>query len=123
VSYSDIDVSRDLFEFTFVGKGESTLDDLEYSLELKEWTADKLEVQMHFTNPLRISTGINEDQLLLRVKNPLIFVSEITGHHLRIDNLDMTMPVPPQLPHSVNEEKLLEVAATASTTMNGFIIV
>ena len=43
---------------------------------MQEWTPDKVQIKINFTNPLIISLGDERDTVYLNIKNPGLFVSE-----------------------------------------------
>ena len=48
-------------------------------MSLKNWQPKFLEIQMNFTDPLAISKGNLLDQVVVKVKNPSLFVSKESG--------------------------------------------
>ena len=52
ISMSNIDVSRDILNLDFILKSDINPKDIEYSLELKEWSTDRVGIQVHFVDPL-----------------------------------------------------------------------
>ena len=56
-TFADINVTRDIIDFEFIQNSETDDQSLNYSLELKNWTADFFEVQLTFNEPLLVSSG------------------------------------------------------------------
>lgn len=58
---SEIDVNRDILELIFVLNSDQDPNDIEYFLELEDWTEKYLEIRINFTNPLLVSLGFFPD--------------------------------------------------------------
>lgn len=83
---NQIDVSRDLIDFSFILNSDVESDKVEFTLMLTEWEESQLKIQINFTDPLIISKGISPDQVLCRVKRRDLFVSKLTGEPLDIES-------------------------------------
>lgn len=79
VSLSEIDVARDVMDFTFISLEEIDYSKLVYYLEIEKWTEQEIDLRINFTNPLMISNGIKEDLVICRIKNRKLFVSKETN--------------------------------------------
>ena len=66
----NIDVSRDILNLDFLLKSDTNPKKMEYSLEVKEWTTDKINIQINFTDPLQVSQGFDRDTVYFNLKNP-----------------------------------------------------
>lgn len=123
ISFSEIDVARDLMDFTFVLRSDIETDDLKYYLSLADWTETHLDVLVNFTEPMLISKGLVSDQVIITIKNKNMFVSNITGKSMEYDKLQLYDIFPRQLPKGVNEEDLASTASTSSNAMKGLVFV
>lgn len=70
----DIDVARDLVDVTFLMKSDVDPASIEYTVALKEWSATDIKFKFNFSNPLLLSRGEEQDAVLLKLKNPEMFV-------------------------------------------------
>ena len=52
IGLHNIDVSRDILNLDFILKSDINPKDIKYSLELKEWSAKKIGIQIDFKDPL-----------------------------------------------------------------------
>ena len=55
-----------------------------------EWTAKGMSIQMNFTDPLRVSSGVSSDSLVAVIKNPNFFTSSVTGDVMTKENAKVT---------------------------------
>lgn len=86
ISYDQIDVGRDLIDFSFILNSEEEQRDIQFTLALKDWQEESLQVQVNFTDPLIISKGLSLDQVLCRVRRRDLFVSKMTGKIIPPEN-------------------------------------
>jgi hypothetical protein len=49
--------------------------EMEYYLELIDWTADGLDFKIHFTDPLLTSSGEMNDEVMIYITKPRLFIS------------------------------------------------
>ena len=94
LAYHEIDVSRDLIDFTFILNSEEDASKIEYSLDLVKWAEDEIKVQINFKDPNIISQGLNLDQVLCRVKKRHMFVSKESGEILQADSKYFAQTLP-----------------------------
>ena len=106
----ELDVSRDIVDFTFVAK---TDDGPEFYLSITEWSPHKMEIFMNFTDPMAVSTGASSDQIICKIKNPAMFISAADPtQSLSPEKALMTKSVPPQVPKGVDPAALEAQAAS-----------
>ena len=55
--YKEIDVARDVVDFSFVMKSDEDPNDVKYFLSITDWTETQLKLFINFTEPLSISKG------------------------------------------------------------------
>jgi len=75
IPLSSLDVSRDIFEFVFVLKSDVQPEDINYFLEVTKWNEYGMDVFVNFTNPLLISRGKLQDEVICKIKNKGLFMS------------------------------------------------
>lgn len=122
LALSELDVSRDILDFTFVLNSDIDMSSISYFLEMKKWDPLGMEVQINFTDPLLISKGGVLDQVICKVRNRHLFVSAITGKKLETQSLYLSEIFPKQLPTGVSEEQLQTQAESAGNSMK-FVVV
>ena len=106
MAMSELDVARDVIDFQFILNSDVNITRVSYFLEIKKWTHQGMEVQINFTDPLIISKADALDSVLCKVRNRKLFVSEVTGRMLEIENTYISDLFPKQLPHGVSEDSL-----------------
>lgn len=94
VTLSEIDVSRDIMDFTFISQEEVDYSKLVYYLEIVSWTEDNFELRINFTNPLIVSNGITEDLVVCRLKNRKLFVAKDTNQMIEKSSLVIVKAFP-----------------------------
>ena len=52
---SDLVVSRDVVDITFMKQSDSSLKNFKYNLVIEEWTETHMSVKLNFSNPLHMS--------------------------------------------------------------------
>ena len=74
---------------------------------MQEWTQDKVQIKINFTDPLIISLGDERDTVYLNIKNPGLFVSE-ESHQAYDPNFEpvIKQTIPRQLPVGVDPKAL-----------------
>ena len=60
-------------------KSDVEANELKYYIEVKEWTEDKLDVQVKFKDADKLSQGETNDQIQIEIKNPSYFTSKESG--------------------------------------------
>lgn len=91
-------------------------------MKVNDWTEEGLKLKMNFTDPLAISKGRNQDALLIKIKNPALFVSKETGVIMDPKDQDeqLAQTIPKQVPDGVDPlvvKKRAEMSANAIKTM------
>ena len=61
IALSELDVARDICDFTFILRSDTEISDLKFYLELTEWTQDQMQILVNFTEPMIISKGFSKD--------------------------------------------------------------
>ena len=124
ISLKDLDVSRDIVQVQFVSRNDEEGVSKEFFLELTEWTPNNLAIKVNFTDPLSVSQGDSEDQLICKIKNPQIFVPVAEGGEpLSAKSATMVKEVPKQLPKGYSAKELEEQAESTASAMKTIAIV
>lgn len=76
ISLFELDVDRDVFEFTYLLNSDIIREAVQYSLLLTHWDEDGMEIFINFRDPLVVSRGIDEDRVILKVLNKNFFISK-----------------------------------------------
>jgi hypothetical protein len=94
-----------------VARNDDETANKDFYLNLKDWTADKLELQVNFTEPLAVSYGDQQDSIITKIKNAKLFEPE-DGRATRLtkEKLTSVATVPQQLPKGVSEKEIEEQA-------------
>jgi len=98
-------------------------EELSFFLEIVEWKNDSMKLNMNFTNPLQVSVGNMNDQVVCTVKNRFLFVSSQSGKVLSEDRLELVKAIPRQVPKGVDVEALNGNAASTGAAMKGLMII
>lgn len=115
IGLKDLDVSRDIVEIQFISRNDDEGADKEFFLEMTEWNPENIAIHVNFTDPLSVSQGDSEDQIVCKIKNPQIFVPEADGGEpLSRDKATVVKEVPKQLPKGVSAEELEAQAESAA---------
>ena len=65
-----------------------------FYLELTKWDSEGLDVYINFTKPLVISKGIDQDQIICKIKNRKLFVSNETYEPLKSNRIYLSKTIP-----------------------------
>lgn len=71
IGLSELDVTRDIVDFTFVTTADQESTKIEFYLDMSGWTSTKLGIGINFTEPLNVGRG--NEQVLTSMKNPIMF--------------------------------------------------
>lgn len=82
MNLDEIDVREHIMEIDFILNSDEKKEDIEYFIELKNWTETDMDLILNFTNPLVISRGFRSDQLVCVIKNKELFISQETKQRL-----------------------------------------
>ena len=93
MALEDIDVQRDIVDLKFISYSELLTDNFTYSMEIKEWTKDKFDIQMNFSDPLLLSRGDKLDKIVAKIKNYDFFVS-LDGQKLKPEHSRKVKKIP-----------------------------
>ena len=77
VGLSELDVSRDILDVTFVTVSDQESKPIGYYLEMTDWDPKKLGMKINFDDPLMVGKG--NDQVMTALKDPSLFVSKASG--------------------------------------------
>ena len=113
ISLSEINVQRDVMDVNLVINSDVNPKDIKYFLSITEWNEEGIKVLMNVTTPLLISKGVKRDQAVIRIKNPLLFISQATGEPIDTKNLAIRATLPRMLPKDVDIHELKSKAKTA----------
>jgi hypothetical protein len=113
IALSEIDVTRDVMDFTFVLRSDIDTSNFTYTIDIEDWTMDGMQVKVNFSDPLMISRGKESDILQIHIINRHLFKSNITGDSIDESNtkVPMAYQFPKQLPEGVSQEDI-ELQAT-----------
>ena len=106
VSLDSINITRDVFDISFILKSDIDPKNISYAVEIKEWTEYKVSLAFNFSDPLLISQGTENDLVSLVVKNPYLFVTEDTVTPLSKERKQVILELPRQFPKDSNIETL-----------------
>jgi len=73
VSLESINVQRDILNFQMIKKSQ---EETNFYVALKNWTASEIQVHINFTDPQNVSLSENQDEFLIQVLDPRLFVSK-----------------------------------------------
>ena len=124
LSLSDIDVARDIMDVQFVSRNDDEGTSKEYFLSINDWTPNNLIISVNFTDPLSVSGGGSDDQIVCSIKNTFLFAPTASGGEpLKKESATNVESVPRQLPKGFSAEKLEAQAASAGNAMKGLMVI
>ena len=123
VDLTEIDANRDIIELMFILNSDETPENIEYFLELTNWTEEAMELLVNFTNPLIISKGIRPDQVFCKIKHTNMFLAKNSNEKLMSDRVYIQKMIPTQLPKGVSEDEIIGQAKTAQGGILASVIV
>lgn len=68
-----IDVNRDVMQVELVINSVVDAEKVSFGVEIKNWTSHYLELFLNFTDPLKISKGFPQDEIVCRIINGKLF--------------------------------------------------
>jgi len=71
-----------VFKVSFGLRSDVTIDKLQYSIVLNEWTPEDVKLKIDFQSPLFVSQGEINDDLKIEIIQPALFVSAESGEVL-----------------------------------------
>lgn len=74
VGLSELDVSRDIMDVTFVTQSDQETTPIKYYLDMTKWDEKGLGIKVNFDDPLQVGKG--SDQIMTSLKDPSMFVSQ-----------------------------------------------
>lgn len=77
VGLSELDVSRDILDVTFVTVSDQEAKPIKYYLDMTKWDPTDLGMKINFDDPLMVGKG--KDQVMTSLKDPSLFVSQASG--------------------------------------------
>ena len=124
LSLSDIDVARDIMDVQFVSRNDDEGTSKEYFLSINDWTPNNLIISVNFTDPLSVSGGGSDDQIVCSIKNTFLFAPTASGGEpLKKESATNVESVPRQLPKGFSAEELEAQAASAGNAMKGLMVI
>jgi hypothetical protein len=73
IPLSALNVERDILEFFFILNSDE--EQIEFFIEMKEWTETQMTLNLNFTNPMQISRSNIPDVAVVKIKNKQLFKS------------------------------------------------
>ena len=84
------------------------MNSLQYSVVLQDWTEDDIKLKIDFKDPLQVSQGDMSDSIKIKVVQPSLFVSAVSGKSLQAEDSALkSASIPRQLPKGIVEEDLV----------------
>jgi hypothetical protein len=118
---SELDVSRDVVDLSFVTETDQESNPIGYFLDMEKWDESGLGIRINYTDPLQVGKG--NDQIMTTLKNPDLFVSAASGKPVPQKSATSVKFSPPQVPKGVSEDRLLKDATNTNNAMLGMIII
>jgi hypothetical protein len=84
VGLAELDVSRDVMDFSFITDADPEAAPIEFYLDLSEWSPTNLGVSINFTNPLLVGKG--SDNIMTGLKDPELFAPANGGDPISADD-------------------------------------
>ena len=81
-----LDVPRDLLDVFLLVKTDRDESQYDFSVVLEEWEQQGFTFKLVFENPMRISMGAEQDEVVLRFKDPKILIPLESTPGLSIDD-------------------------------------
>jgi len=106
ITMDQLDVSRDLVDIKFISKTDAEEVNKEYFLSVHDWSPSNFDVFINFTDPMMVSQGDQDDQVVVSFKNVFLFQPSDGGATLKPEDATVVSSVPKQLPKGVSAEDL-----------------
>lgn len=87
-------------------KSDEDPQDMDYFLELLEWTQDGFDFKIHFKDPLLASSGSMNDEVMIEITKPELFISAESGQSIKNDKLSMGKEIKTQVPEDVDVDEM-----------------
>ena len=120
---SEVDVTRDLLDISLIKRNSEMEVVLEFYLSLLEWTENQIIVNVNFTDPTLVSQGIDEDQVVVALKYPFLFISKANGLAVEPNRVTFVKSIPTQLPKWMDEKSLKAQTASGSKAIVGILVI
>jgi len=104
IGLAELDVSRDLVDFSLVTTSDQESKPIGYYLEMSNWDATNLGVQATFDEPLQVGKG--GDSVMTSLKDPSLFIAEAGGASIPADKATSAKIAPVQMAKGVSEESV-----------------
>lgn len=122
-----LDVSVDqIFDLQIKFENENPEVEIDYQLELQEWTSEHIKMNLNINEPLYISQGLENDKLNLTVRpeSSVLFVGAESGLSLELRDIKLggQLYIPKQLPDFISEAAIKQ-SALAGTGGLSFIAI
>lgn len=122
--FNQLDVTRDLFEVEFDFYDDQAVDQIEYSVRIREWTEKFISLGFNFTKPLLVSHGPKQDKVIIRLRNDTLIRSKETGKPINTKNIpEFVILIPKQLPNGMPLETLASAVTTSGSSMMAVMII
>lgn len=94
VDLQEIDVDRDILEILLEINSNVDPNDIQYSLEITDWTEKNMKLHLNFTNPLMVSKGLIPDVIFAKIKNTHMFQAKHSNERLSADRKYLRYELP-----------------------------
>lgn len=108
-------------DIQLVLKSDEEVENIEYFLEIKNWTQEFMDVHINFTDPLLISKGLKLDEIICKILNKDLFQAKFSSMVLMSDRIYIQKSLPRQLPRGIDEKSLSDSASSASSGMKAMM--
>ena len=61
LSMDELDILRDILDITFLSNSDTLPKNFTYKMEIEEWTEEKFDILLNFSDPLAVSRGAKFD--------------------------------------------------------------
>ena len=101
---SELDVTRDVLDVTFVTVSDQESTPIKYYLDMTNWDSKSLGMKINFEDPLQVGKG--NDNVMTSLKDTNMFISEASGKAISKDKATSVKAARTQVPKGVKEEDL-----------------
>ena len=125
MSVEDIPVES-VFDITLVNpktEKENYKEVTQFESYFVEWVETGMKIQLNFTNSQEISNESYQDRVSLKIKDKLQFISKQNFLLVEDTAIQITFPIPSQLPTFISEEEIQKAGEQTQQTMMALFIV
>ena len=94
ITFENLDVSRDVFDLTYIGNSIYQPGNFTFTFEIRRWTETQIEVFVNFSDPLIVSRGKSHDKFVLQIKNCDLFISAESGEKIQPEHGVQSASIP-----------------------------